>query len=88
MELYIFELVKYQISTETDNVRFLDKIYPKRVFLVENRTSSPRTTSVYFFRSRLKFNCYFEHFEDLKNLIILNILKEKLVISCLLGPLS
>ena len=27
----------------------------------------------------------FEHFEDLKDLIILNILKEKLVMSCLLG---
>ena len=27
----------------------------------------------------------FEHFKDLKNLIILSILKAKLVISCLLG---
>ena len=27
----------------------------------------------------------FKHFEDLKDLIILNILKEKLVMSCLLG---
>ena len=27
----------------------------------------------------------FEHFEDLKNLIILNILKDKLDISCFLG---
>ena len=27
----------------------------------------------------------FKHFEDLKDLSILNILKEKLVISCLLG---
>ena len=27
----------------------------------------------------------FKHFEDLKDIIILNILKEKLVVSCLLG---
>ena len=27
----------------------------------------------------------FKHFEDLKDLIILNILKEKLVMSCFLG---
>ena len=69
---------------------FLTKFTQKKVFLVENRTSSPRTIS---FCSYVVNVVVFKYFEDLKDLIILNIkrslrskcLKEKLVISCLLG---
>ena len=64
---------------------FWIKFTQKRVFPVENRTSSPRTTCICFLCSKSYFNCCFTHFEDLKDLIILNILKEKLVMSCLLG---
>ena len=38
-----------------------------------------------FYVAYVNLNAVFKHFEDLKDLIILNILKEKLVMSCLLG---
>ena len=70
---------------------FWTKYTEKKVFPVENRTSSPRTC---FLCSKQAFafcvvdvnsTVVFKHFQDLKDLIILNILKEKLVMSCLLG---
>ena len=38
-----------------------------------------------FYVAYINLTVVFKHFEDLKDLIILNILKEKLVMSCLLG---
>ena len=73
IEFFIVKLVP--ISAQTDNFEFLDQIYPKRVFPVKNRTSSPSTTSVCFLCSKSQFNCcfwafwrsqkshYFKHFE-------------------------
>ena len=59
---------------------FFTKCTPKKVFPVEKRTSNPGATPVCFLLSKLKFSTVvFKHFEDLKDLIILNILKEKLV---------
>ena len=49
----------YKISAQTDNFEFLDQIYPKKVFPVENRTNSARTTSVCFLRCKRLFKCRF-----------------------------
>ena len=72
------------LGTKTDNFEFLDQIYPKKVFPVENRTSSPRTISFCFLCKNIDSTIVFKHFEDPKDIMILNILKEKLVMSC--GP--
>ena len=61
----------------------MDQIYTKKVFQVENKTSSPRTTSV--FVVNVNSTVVFKHFEDSKDLTVLNIFKEKLAMSCLLG---
>ena len=37
IESRIFELARYQISAETDNYEFLDKICPKRIYPVKKR---------------------------------------------------
>ena len=58
---------------------------PKKVFPVDNRTSSPRTASVCFFIVKISSTVVFKQFEDLRDVIILDILKEKLVMSCLEG---
>ena len=49
----------YKISAQTDNFEFLDQIYPKKVFPVDNRTNSARTTSVWFLRCKRLFKCRF-----------------------------
>ena len=59
--------------------------FTQKTFPVEKRISSPRTSSVSFLCSKLNSPVVFKHFENLKDPIILNILKEKLVMSCLLG---
>ena len=59
--------------------------FTQKTFPVEKRISCPRTTSVSFLCSKLNSTVVFKHFENLKDPIILNILKEKLVMSCLLG---
>ena len=75
LQIWISLGIKFQLKT--DIFEFLDQIYSKKVFPVQNRTSSPRTTGVC-----LNSTIVFKHFEDLKELIIL---KEKFVMSCLLG---
>ena len=64
---------------------FCTKFPQKKVFPVENRTMSPRNTSLCIYIVNVNSTVVFKHFEDLKDLIILSILKEKLVMSCLLG---
>ena len=54
---------------------FLDQIYPKRVFPVENRTAVQGLQAFAFCLATINSTVVFEHFEDLRNLIILNILK-------------
>ena len=48
-------------------------------------TGSPRTTHFFFYVMNVDLTVAFEHFEDPRSLIILNILKEKLVISYIVG---
>ena len=79
MEFCILELGQVPSFALPDNFEPLDQIYSKGIFPVENRTNSPKTTVKRFSA------IIFEHFEDLKNLQILNILKEKLVTTCFLG---
>ena len=52
----------------------MHQIYPKKVFPV-----------IVYCVVNVNSTVVFKHFEDLKDLIIWNILKEKLVLSCLLG---
>ena len=55
----------------------MDQIYQKNVFPVENRAGSSMNTSVCFFVVNVYTTVVFEQSEDLKDVIILNILKKK-----------
>ena len=60
----------------------LDQIYPEEV----NKQQSVQGLQAFtFYIVNVNSTVVFKHFEDLKDFIILNILKEKLVMSCLLG---
>ena len=68
------------------NFEFLDQIYPKKsYFQLKIEQAVQGLQAFAFCCSKCWFNYCFKHFEGLKDLLILNILKEKLVMSFLLG---
>ena len=75
---------RYKCSAQTDNFEFLDQIFSKKYFHLKT-TISPRLQAFAICVVNVNSTVVFKHFEDLKNLITLNILKEKLIMSCLLG---
>ena len=62
----------------------MQQIYPKNGIFIENRTNSPRLQAFAFCVANFYSTVVCKHFEDLKDLIILSMLK-KLVFSWLLG---
>ena len=60
--LHIWIILRTKFQLKLTIFEFLDQIYPKRVFSVETRTSSPRTTSVCFLCSKGHFNYCFRTF--------------------------
>ena len=87
MEFCMFELVlstKFQLKT--DNFEFLDQIYPKkRHFQLKTEQAVQWLQAFAFCVVNVNSTVVLKHFEDLKDLIILNILNKKLGMSCLLG---
>ena len=56
---------------------------PKRYFQSKTEQEVQKLQAFAFYVVKVNSTVVFKHFEDTKNLIILNILKEKLVMSCL-----
>ena len=69
---------KYQILAYTDNFEFWTKFTPKVYFRLKTEQEVQRLKAFAFCVINVNSPVVFEHFEDLKNLIILNISKEKL----------
>ena len=61
--------------------KFTEKIY----FQLKTEQAVQGLQSFAFYVVNVNSTVVFKHFEDLKDLITLNILKEKLVMTCLLG---
>ena len=83
LHIWISLGIKFQLKLTI--LSLFDQIYPRKQFPVENRTSSPRLQALTFCVVNVNSTAVFKHFENLKDLVILNILKEKLIMSCLLG---
>ena len=64
---------------------FWTKFTQKRYFQLKTEQAVQGLQAFAFCVVNVNSTVVFKHFEDLKDLIILNILKEKLVMSCLLG---
>ena len=64
---------------------FWTKFTQKRYFQLKTEQTVQGLQAFAFCVVNVNSTVVFKHFEDLKDLIILNILKEKLVMSCLLG---
>ena len=64
---------------------FWTKFTQKEYFQSKAEQADQGLKAFAFCEVNLNSTVAFEHFEDLKNLIVLNILKGKVVISCLLG---
>ena len=65
---------------------FWTKFTQKRYFQSKTEQAVQGLQAFDFYVVNVNSTVVFEHFEDLKDLIILNILKEKLVMFCLLDP--
>ena len=63
---------------------FWAKFTLKRYFQLKTEQAVQGLQVFAFYKVNVNLTVVFKHFEDLKNLIILNTLKEKLVMSCLL----
>ena len=61
------------------------KFTQKRYFQSKTEQAVQGLQAFAFYVVNVNSTVVFKHFEDLKDLIILSILKEKLVMSCLLG---
>ena len=64
---------------------FWTKFTQKRYFQLKTEQAVQGLQAFAFCVVNVNSTVVFKHFQDLKDLIILNILKEKLVMSCLLG---
>ena len=64
---------------------FWTKFTQKRYFQLKTGQAVQGLQTFAFYVVNVNSIVVFKHFEDLKDLIILNILKEKLVMFCLLG---
>ena len=64
---------------------FWTKFTQKRYFQLKTEQAVQGLQAFAFCVVNVNSTVVFKHFEDLKDLIVLNILKEKLVMSCLLG---
>ena len=64
---------------------FWTKFTQKKYFHLKTKQAVQGLQAFAFCVVNLNSTVVFKHFENLKDLIILNILKEKLVMSCLLG---
>ena len=78
---------RYNVSAKTDNFEFLDQIYPKRSFQSKTEQAVLGLQAFAFYVVNVNSTVVFKHSEGLKDLIILKMLKEELVTSCLLGSL-
>ena len=67
------------------DLSFWTKFTQKRYSQSKTEQPVQELQTFVFYLVKVHSTVAFGHFQDLKNLIILNILKEKLVISCLLG---
>ena len=77
---------RYNVSAETDNFEFLDQIYPKRYFQSKTKQKTVLGLQAFaFYVVNVNSTVVSKHSAGLKDLIILKILKEELVMSCLLG---
>ena len=65
---------------------FWTKFTGKSYFQLKTEQAVQGLQSFAFYVVNVNSTVVFKHFEDLKDLITLNILKEKLVMTCLLGP--
>ena len=88
MEFCMFELVlstKFQLKLIT--LSSWTKFTPpqKKYFQLKTEQAVQGLQAFAFCVVNVNSSIRFKHFENLKDLIILNILKENLVISCLLG---
>ena len=63
----------------------LDQVYPKRYFQLKTEKAVQGLQVFAFCVVNINSTDVVKHFEGLKDLIILNILKAKLVMSCFLG---
>ena len=75
---------RYKISAWTDNFEFFDQIYTKRYFQSKTEQEVQGLQTYIICVANVSSTVVFKHFEGLKDLIILNILKEN-VMSYLLG---
>ena len=66
-------------------LRFWTKFTQKRYFQSETEQAVQGLQAHDFYIVNVYSTIVFNHFEDLKDLIVLNILKEKFVMSCLLA---
>ena len=64
---------------------FWTKFTEKSYFQLKTEQAVQGLQSFAFYVVNVNSTVVFKHFEDLKDLITLNILKEKLVMTCLLG---
>ena len=64
---------------------FWTKFTEKSYFQLKTGQAVQGLQSFAFYVVNVNSTVVFKHFEDLKDLITLNILKEKLVMTCLLG---
>ena len=81
--LYSQISAKFQLKLTI--LSFWTKFTQKCYFQLKTEQAVQALQAFAFCVVKVNLTVVFEHFEDLRNLIILNISKEKLVISCLLG---
>ena len=88
---HYYEILHIWISVGTEFqlkhiiLSFWTKFTQKRYFLLKTEQAVQGLQIFGFCVVNVHSTVVFKHFEDLKDLIVLNILKEKLVMSCLLG---
>ena len=83
MEFYIFELVWSPNFSLNWQFSVLTKFSQNGYFQSKTEQTIQGLQAFIFCLVNVNSTIVFEHFVDIKNLIILNILKEKLVIFCL-----
>ena len=83
--LHIWISLSRKFQLKLTILSFWTKFTQKRYFQSKTDQAVPGLQAFAFCVVNFNSTVVFEHFEDLKSLIILNISKEKLVISCLLS---
>ena len=83
--LHIFISLGTKFQLKLIILSFWIKFTQKRYFQLKTEQAVQGPQAFAFSIVNVNSAVVFKHFEDLKDLIVLNILKEKLVMSCLLG---